>query len=67
MEDLWESKGRPYEGDLDDVDGTYGSHFNCVPVELTLGDLEQLEAEIVNKTMPRNRWILWRGFFSWGR
>ena len=53
MEQLWEDKGRPYEGNLDDIDGTFGSQFNCIPVELTLTDLEQLEAEIVNKTMPQ--------------
>ena len=45
MEQLWEDKGRPYDGDLDDFDG----NFNCVALELTLTDLEQLETEIANK------------------
>ena len=34
MEELWHDKGRPYEGNLDDVDGTFGSQFNCVPVDV---------------------------------
>ena len=57
MEQLWEDKGRPYQGDLDDFDG----NFNCVPVELTLSDIEQLEAEITNMTMPETA-----GFFFGG-
>ena len=52
MEDLWEDKGRPFQGDLDDLDGTFGSEFNCVPVELTLEDLDQLEADINEKVLP---------------
>lgn len=48
MEDLWEDKGRPHNGDLDDHDGA----FNCVPVELTLEDLDQLEADINQKVLP---------------
>ena len=48
MEDLWEDKGSPYNGDLDDHDGA----FNCVPVELTLEDLNQLEADINQKVLP---------------
>ena len=52
MEDLWEDKGRPYEGDLDDAENGFGSSFNCVPVELTLEDLEQLESDINEKVLP---------------
>jgi len=48
MEQLWEDKGRP---NFDDIGNPLGD-FNCVPVEITLSDLEQLEAEIVNKTLP---------------
>lgn len=49
MEELWEEKGKPFDGKLEE--NPMGD-FNCVPVELSLTDLEQLEAEIVNKTMP---------------
>ena len=52
MEDLWEDKGRPYEGDLDDAENGFGSSFNCVPVELILEDLEQLESDINEKVLP---------------
>jgi len=53
MEQLWEDKGRPYEGNLDDLDPCeMGSDFNCVELEITLSDLEQLEAHVSNKTMP---------------
>ena len=52
MEELWEDKGRPYEGNLDDVENGFGSSFNCVPVELTLEDLDQLEKDINEKVLP---------------
>ena len=53
MEELWEDKGKPYEGKLDDLDPHgMGSDFNCVPVELTLGDLDQLESDINEKVLP---------------
>ena len=58
MEDLWEDKGRPFEGNLDDLNDSFGSSFNCVPVELTLSDIEQLEAHISNKSLPDTQ-----GFF----
>ena len=49
MEELWEDKGRPnFEESTEDSMGS----FNCIPVELTLTDLEQLEAVITNKDMP---------------
>ena len=48
MEQLWEDKGRP---NFDDIGNPMGD-FNCVPVELTLSDLEQLEAHIVHKQLP---------------
>ena len=52
MEELWEDKGRPFQGDLDDLDDTFGSEFNCVPVELTLEDLDNLEDVVNRKVMP---------------
>ena len=62
MEQLWEDKGRPYDGDLDDFDG----NFNCVALELTLTDLEQLEAEIANKTLPASQGFFWGSdSFEW--
>ena len=55
MEELWEDKGRPnFEESTEDSMGS----FNCIPVELTLTDLEQLEAVITNKGMPETS-----GFF----
>jgi len=45
MEDLWRSKGNAGE-------------FNCVEVELTLEDLEQLEASIEGAELPETA-----GFF----
>ena len=48
MEQLWEDKGRP---NFDDIGNPMGD-FNCVPVELTLSDLEQLEAHVQNKALP---------------
>lgn len=43
MESLWESKGGENTG--------FGS-FNCVPVELTLADLKDLEDAILGKDLP---------------
>ena len=54
MEQLWEDKGRP---DWSDIGNPLGD-FNCQPVELTLTDLEQLEAHIENKVLPETQ-----GFF----
>tara|TARA_R110001583_G_scaffold70887_1_gene200140 strand:- start:12963 stop:13352 length:390 start_codon:yes stop_codon:yes gene_type:complete len=49
MEQLWEDRGRPYEGSLDDVED---HSFNCIELEITLDDLEQLEVDINNKLLP---------------
>jgi hypothetical protein len=49
MEQLWEDRGRPYEGSLDDVEDR---SFNCIELEITLDDLEQLEVDINNKLLP---------------
>jgi len=48
MEELWEHKGKPNLSD----EGSPMGDFNCVPVELTLTDLEQLEADVVEMTLP---------------
>ena len=44
MEELWNDKGRPNAPEETSPMGD----FNCIPVELTLSDLEQLEAHVVN-------------------
>jgi hypothetical protein len=49
MEELWEDKGQPFDGKLE---GNSMGDFNCVPVELTLEDLDQLEADINEKVLP---------------
>jgi len=48
MEKLWEKKGRPHFNDIENPLGD----FNCQPVELTLSDIEQLEAHVENKSLP---------------
>ena len=50
MEQLWEDKGRPNFNPTT-KDGGMG-HFNCIPGELTLSDIEQLEAHVTNKALP---------------
>ena len=52
MEELWEDKGKPYEGDLDNVEGSFGSQFNCIPLELTFEDLKELQDVVNRKVMP---------------
>lgn len=46
MESLWERKGRP-NAHKDNPD-----EFNCIPVELTKEDLDSLEQDITNRTLP---------------
>ena len=48
MQQLWEDKGRPNAPQQESPMGD----FNCVPVRLTLSDLEQLEAHILDKKLP---------------
>ena len=49
MEKLWESKGRPnWDGEKSPL-----GDFNQIPLELTWTDLEQLEAHVLNKTLPQ--------------
>ena len=49
MEQLWEDKGRP---NFTEADSQAMGDFNCVELEITLSDLEQLEAHIENKSLP---------------
>ena len=53
-EQLWHDKGRPN----DPKEANPFGDFNCIPVEITLSDLEQLEAHIVDKKLPETA-----GFF----
>ena len=56
-------KGKPYEGKLDD--NPMGD-FNCVPVELTLEDLDQLESDINEKVLPETGGFFFGGdSFDW--
>lgn len=55
MEELWEDKGRP---NFTNSESQPMGDFNCQPVELTLSDIEQLEAHISNKSLPDTQ-----GFF----
>ena len=48
MQDLWIDKGKPNAPQEQSPMGD----FNCIPVRLTLSDLEQLEAHIVDKKLP---------------
>ena len=48
MEELWNDKGRPNAPEETSPMG----NFNCIPVELTLSDLEQLEAHVQDKVLP---------------
>ena len=46
MEQLFREKGNEV------TEEEFGNSFNCVPVELTESALDQLEADICDKTMP---------------
>ena len=48
MQDLWIDKGKPNARQEESPMGD----FNCIPVRLTLSDLEQLEAHIEGKSLP---------------
>lgn len=63
MEDLWEHKGRPFDDKLEE--NPMGD-FNCVPVELTLEDLDQLESDINEKVLPETGGFFFGGdSFDW--
>jgi hypothetical protein len=50
MENLWESKGKP--GLPEDHTNDMMGDFNCIPVELTKEDLDNLEQAITNNELP---------------
>ena len=52
MEDLYRDRGNEV------TEEGFGNSFNCVPVQLTLSDLEQLEAHVEGKSLPETS-----GFF----
>ena len=61
MERLWENKGRPmWNEDMKPCvsPSVYNKHgdtlgeFNCIPLELTKEDLDNLEAAVTNGTLP---------------
>lgn len=56
MENLWEEKGRP--GLPDDYESNGMGDFNCIPLELTREDIEDLEDAILNNILPKTT-----GFF----
>ena len=57
MEQLWQHKGCPNEQE---------GGFNCVELEVTLSDLEQLEAHIENKSLPETGGFFFgEDSFSW--
>jgi hypothetical protein len=62
MEQLWEDKGRPNNPKNANPMG----NFNCIPVELTLSDLEQLEAHVQDKVLPETGGFFFgQDSFSW--
>ena len=63
MEELWNDKGKPFDGKLEE--NPMGD-FNCVPVELTLEDLDQLELDINEKVLPETGGFFFGGdSFDW--
>ena len=63
MEELWNDKGKPFDGKLEE--NPMGD-FNCVPVELTLEDLDQLESDINEKVLPETGGFFFGGdSFDW--
>ena len=55
MSDLWEEKGRPGLGEINaDGDAMISvGDFNCIPLELTREDINDLEDTILNNAMPK--------------
>ena len=51
MENLWEEKGRP-NITKEQQDSVMGSDFNCVDLELTLEDIDALEASVRGEELP---------------
>lgn len=50
MENLWEAKGRP--GLPEDSESSPLGDFNCIPVELNLDDLDDLEDAVRGSGLP---------------
>lgn len=50
MENLWENKGRP--GLPEDSEPNMLGDFNCIPLELNLDDLDDLEDAIRGASLP---------------
>ena len=57
MEELWSPKGKPYDGKLED--NPLGD-FNCVELELSLEDIEDLAVDIENQSLPETAGFFWR-------
>lgn len=51
MSDLWEEKGKP--GLPEDNEGDMLGDFNCIPLELTREDIDDLEDAILNNVLPK--------------
>jgi hypothetical protein len=51
MRDLWEEKGKP--GLSKNVQGNMLGDFNCIPLELTREDIDDLEDAILNNIFPK--------------
>ena len=51
MENLWEQKGRP-NANVSSDENPFGSEFNCVDLELTLEDIDALEASVKGDELP---------------
>jgi len=51
MENLWEEKGRP-NANVSSGENPFGSEFNCVDLELTIEDIEALEASVKGEHLP---------------
>ena len=63
MEQLWEDQGQPSDSKLE---GNPMGDFNCIPVELTLEDLDQLEVDINEKVLPETGGFFFGGdSFDW--
>jgi hypothetical protein len=56
MENLWDSKGRP--GLTEDNSGNMLGDFNCIPLELNIDDLDDLEDAVRGSSLPETA-----GFF----
>ena len=65
MEELWESKGKPHDGELED--NPLGD-FNCVELELSLEDIEDLAVDIENQSLPETAGFFFGGdSYTWNK